>query len=217
MKHFRSSLTVFPVILLLVALAIPARGDLAASATSTVISDSPTPLATLPPVEGDIPAQTEDEPIHMPDLIGRSLDYAISIWDNDEPLPKIRVEGIANGSNVVIVRQQPAPGTLILPSHATIVFTLGRGPVIRPTPSPTSSPRPSSLAAAAGTATLLRSPYIQNVTTTSVTLVWTTVENGASEVDYGISDYSLTASATSTYFTTPAAAPYDKYFVHEAT
>src|SRR6266540_2825625 len=138
----------------------------------------------------------------MPDLIGRSLDYAISIWDNDETLPQIRVEGAANGPNVVIVRQQPAPGTLILPSQATIVFTLGKGPVIRPTPSPTPSPRPSSLAVAAGTATLLRSPYVQNLTTTSVTIVWTTVENGVSEVDYGISNYSLTAPATSTYFTT---------------
>jgi predicted phosphodiesterase len=181
------------------------------------MSASPTPAGALQTEEGDIPSQTEGDPIHMPDLIGRSLDYATSIWDSDEPLPQIRVERLSNGANLVVVRQQPAPGTLIVPSQATIVLTLGQGPVLRPKPSPTPRPLQSSVAAVAGQATLLRAPYVQNVKTTSVTIVWTTVENGASEVDYGISDYSLTTPATSTFFTTPAAAPYNQYYVHEAT
>ncbi len=216
MKNFRMPFTVFPVILLVVALATPGRGSLAAPTTPPVIRASPTPIATLPPVEGDIPAQTEGEPIHMPDLIGQTLEYATIIWDNDEPLPQIRVQGVPDGPNVFVVRQQPAPGTLIHPSETTIVLTLGRGPVIRPAPSPTPKPHQNSLSILAGTATLLRSPYIQNLTTTSVTIVWTTKENGASEVDYGISNYNLTAPATSTFFTTPASAPYDQYYVHQA-
>ena len=212
MKNSRtSSLTVFPAILLIAVLAIPAQ-----TTQPTVIATPPTPAATLPPVEPGIPSQTENDPVHMPDLVGRSLEYATGIWDNDETLPQFRIEGMRDGPGVVVVRQQPEPGTLIIPSQATIVLVLGKGPVIRPAPSPTPEPSPSSLAAPAGTATLLRSPYVQNLTTTSVTIVWTTVENGASEVDYGISDYSLTASATSTFFTTPAAAPYNQYYVHQA-
>ncbi len=217
MKKFRTSLLVFPTILLIVTLALPTRGSMAAAPQPTVVSPSPTPVDTLPPAEPGIPSVTEDDPVHMPDLIGRSLEYATGIWDNDEPLPKFQVKGVSNGPDIVVVDQQPAPGTLIFPPKATIVLTLGKGPVVRPKASPTPQPSLSALAAPAGTATLLRSPYVQNLTTTSVTIVWTTVENATSEVDYGLNDYSLTASATSTFFTTPAAAPYNQYYVHQAT
>jgi hypothetical protein len=212
MKQFLTSAIVLSMILLIVSVGNYEQAGAAPIATSTLAN----PVVKLPPAEPGIPAQTENDPVNMPDLIGRSLDYATSIWDNDETLPQILVEGVSNGPDIVVVRQLPAPGTLIFPSKATIVLTLGKGPVIRPKASPTPLPSPNLLSAAAGTATLLRSPYIQNLTTTSVTIVWTTVENGASEVDYGTSDYSLTASATSTFFTTPAAAPYNQYYVHQA-
>lgn len=215
MKYFRSAFIVFPALLLMAALGFSAHA--AAPTVSTPTKSSLPPPITLPPDEGIIPSLTEDEPIHMPDLIGRSLDYATSIWDTDEELPQIRVERLSNGPNLVVVRQQPVPGTLIHPSQTVIVLTLGQGPVQRPKPSPTASPSISLLAVADGQATLLRPPYVQNLTTTSVTIVWTTVADGASEVHYGISNFDQIASATSTYFTTPAAAPYDKYFVHQAT
>src|SRR5215216_1654903 len=211
MKKLRTSLSAFPAILLIAVLAIPAP-----TTKPNVSAASPTPAATQSE-EGDIPPQTEDEPVHMPDLIGRSLEYATSIWDDDEPLPQFRIERLSNGPDLVVVRQQPAPGTLIHPSETAVVLVLDKGPVVRPKASPTPRPSLSSLSAAVGTATLLRSPYIQNVTPTSVTIVWTTVENGASEVDYGIGNTSLVEAATSTFFTTPAAAPYNQYFVHEAT
>ena len=73
------------------------------------------------------------------------------------------------------------------------------------------------LAEALGQATLLRSPYIQNLTTSSVTIVWTTAEGGPSEVRYGPGNTNLIVPATSTYFTTPSSAPYDRYYVHQAT
>jgi predicted phosphodiesterase len=179
---------------------------------------TPSPTPSVPIGSGnDVPAQTEGEPIHMPDLVGQSLDYATSIWDEDEPLPQIVVEPLSDGPNLVVVGQTPAAGTWIIPAQTRIVLTLGPGPVTRPSPSPTPEPRFSAAVAVAGQATLLRAPYVQNLKTTAVTIVWTTVEDGPSEVQYGIGDYSLTAPATSTFFTTPAAAPYDQYYVHEAT
>ncbi len=189
--------------------------------------DAAVPVATISPTQNSLPTPTtvgeKEQPIHMPDLIGRSLDYATGIWETDEAMPQISVESLNNGPDLVVVRQQPAPGTLIIPSKTLIKLTLGQGPVQRPSPSPTPLPPTplaksnQSLFAAASQATLLRAPYVQNLTTSSVTIVWTTKEDGASEVYYGISDYNLIASATSTYFTTPAAAPYDYYYIHEAT
>jgi Calcineurin-like phosphoesterase/Purple acid Phosphatase, N-terminal domain len=217
MKHLRIRLIVFPAILMIAALGMDGHSGIAAPRIPPPAKIMLTPVGTLPPEAGDIPALTEGQPIHMPDLIGRSLDYATMIWDEDEPLPQFRVERLSNEPNLIVVRQQPAPGTLIIPSQTLIVLTLGKGPVQRPSPTPTPLPPQSALAPAAGQATLLRAPYVQNVTTTAVTIVWTTVENGASEVDYGISGYSLIAPATSTYFTTPASAPYNQYYVHEAT
>ncbi len=153
----------------------------------------------------------------MPDLLGRSLEYATGIWDNDGPLPEIVVEGASGDPRLVVVRQQPLPGTLIVPEFTQVVLTLGLGPVVQPSPSPTPPPRLSAAIAALGQATLLRAPYVQNLKTTEATLVWTTVGDGASEVQYGIGSYNLIATATSTFFTTPASAPYDQYYVHEAT
>jgi 3',5'-cyclic AMP phosphodiesterase CpdA len=160
---------------------------------------------------------THEELIEMPILLGRSLEYATSIWDNDEPLPEIVVENMSDDPALMVVEQDPAPGTMIVPEDTRITLKLGYGPVVLPTPQPTPMPSLKSLAAPLGTATLLRGPYVQNLTPTSMVIVWTTVEDGASEVQYGLTDYSLKATATSTYFTTPAAAPYKQYYVHEAT
>ncbi|HEU5011855.1 MAG TPA: metallophosphoesterase, partial [Roseiflexaceae bacterium] len=169
----------------------------------------------LPPARPGKPPRTEGEPIHMPDLLGRTLEYATNIWDEDEPLPQITVKRLSNDNNVVIVQQSPAPGTMIVPEHTRIQLTLDHGPAPRPAPVPSTTARPH--AATASQATLLRSPYVQNLTTSSVVIVWTTVEDGLSEVHYGQNDYAQIATATSTLFTTPAPAPYDSYYVHEAT
>lgn len=69
----------------------------------------------------------------------------------------------------------------------------------------------------AAAVTLLRKPTIHNVTPTSMVIVWTTEENGSSEVQYGVGDFSQTAVATTTLLTTDANSPYDQYYVHEAT
>ncbi len=184
-----------------------------APAGPTATQTSSVPIGAV----NDIPALTDGEPIHMPNLLGRSLEYSTSIWDPDEPLPQIVVEGLSGDPRFVVVRQRPAPGTLIIPERTQVVLTLGFGPVVQPSPSPTPLPRLSAAAAVFGEATLLRAPYVQNLKPTGVTIVWTTVEDGISEVHYGTSDYGLTAPATSTFFSTPAAAPYDQYYVHEAT
>ena len=221
MKHLLTLIFILPAILLSSTVGNYERVNAVNTATDpTPATASPTPVGAMPPIQDSIPALTDGQPIHMPDLIGRSLEYATGIWDNDEELPQFRVERLSNGVNLVVVRQQPAPGTLIVPSQALIELTLGEGPVIRPKSSPTPLPSSSSInsfAEALGQATLLRAPYVQNLTTTSVTIVWTSMEDGASEVHYGISNYTLIALATSTYFTTPAAAPYDHYYIHQAT
>ena len=220
MKHkpyLKNSIIILPVILMIAT--VWSYGQVGAAV----------PVATISPTQNSLPTPTtvgeKEQPIHMPDLIGRSLEYATGIWDADEAMPQFIVESLSNEPNLVVVRQQPAPGTMILPSQTLIKLTLDQGPVQRPSPSPTPLP-PTPLsksnlklfaAEAAGQATLLRAPYVQNLKTSSVTIVWTSKEGGASEVQYGISDYSLTALATSTYFTTPAAAPYDYYYIHEAT
>src|SRR5262249_42516010 len=162
------------------------------------------------PVEwADYPARGE-RPIRMPDLLGQTLEYATGIWDDDEPLPRFMVIRRSGAPDAVVVQQDPLPGTMIIPQHTTITFTIDRGPERRPKPSPTPAP-PASFASAAGVATLLRAPYIQNLKTTGLTIVWTTVEDGPSEVHYGQSDFSQVIQATSDYFTTPAAAPYNAY------
>ncbi len=224
-KHLLTSIFIIPAILLVSTLGnyeqVNAGNAVAESAPAT---SSPTAVGAMPPIQDSIPALTDGQPIHMPDLIGRSLEYATGIWDDDDGLPQFRVDRLSNGENLVVVSQQPAPGTLIVPSQALIELTLGKGPANRPRPSPTPAPLtlPNSInsfaaAEAFGQATLLRAPYVQNLTTTSVTIVWTSMEGGASEVYYGTNDYALIASATSTFFTTPAAAPYNQYYIHEAT
>ena len=72
------------------------------------------------------------------------------------------------------------------------------------------------LPALAATATLVRAPYVQQVAPTSLIVVWTTTEDGPSEVRYGTSSYDNTAVATSTLFSTTDSAPYNAYYVHEA-
>jgi len=181
--------------------------------TSVIERDS----ESIRPTASSSLAVVHEEPIEMPDLLGRSLEFAIGIWDDDEPLPRFVVERRSNAPNLVVVQQQPAPGTLIVPEDTTITLTLDTGPVLRPAPSPTPLPPLNVIALAAGQATLLRAPYVQNVKTTALTIVWTTVEDGASEVHYGASDTSLVEPATSTFVTTPAPAPYNHYYVHEAT
>jgi hypothetical protein len=173
--------------------------------------------SSMRPPESSSYAETHEEPIHMPDLLGRSLDFALGIWDDDEPLPEIVVERVSNDPDLVVVRQHPAPGTLIVQEDTRVVLALGRELPVRPSPTPTPPPSLKALAAPIGQATLIRSPYIQSPTTTSLVIVWTTVEDGASEVRYGTGDFSRTALATSSYFTTPDSAPYDQYYIHEAT
>src|SRR5574341_510906 len=202
---------------LAVALSSLPRGNDVSGAAAAHVRPSATSTPAQPIGGAEVPAQTDGQPIHMPDLLGQSLDYATSIWDADEPLPQIVVERLSSAPNLVVVGQSPAAGTLISPGQTRIVLTLGSGPVVRPAPSPTPLPRVKSFAQALGQATLLRAPYVQNLKTTEATIVWTTVEDGASEVQYGIGAYNLIAPATSTFFTTPAAAPYDQYYVHEAT
>jgi predicted phosphodiesterase len=183
--------------------------------SSAAGSGTPEVLPTRPPLEwADYQAHGE-RPVHMPDLLGQTLEYATTIWDDDEPLPKFVVIRRSRAPDAVVVAQDPSPGTLIVPEDTTITFTIDRGPVMRPRPSPTPKPR-ISLAAATGSATLLRAPYVQNVKTTGLTIVWTTEEDGPSAVHYGQSDFSQVAPATSTYFTTPADPPYDAYYVHQA-
>ena len=216
MRTFRALFFIFPALLLIVAFAF----DRHASATTAPPVDlSPMPVITLPTSAGKLPSPSEDDPIHMPYLIGHTLEYATGIWDSEDEdeMPQFRVERLSNAPDLVVVSQQPTPGTLIVPAHTLIVITLGQGPIQRPNAQPTPSPDPNVFAAAAGQATLLRPPYVQNLTTTSVTIVWTTVEDGANEVNYGIGNYNSVASATSTYFTTPAAVPYDHYYVHQTT
>ncbi len=217
MKRIPISTLALVTLLLIGLRPMPTSADRLAILSLTPTPSRLPPTATDGPADGDIPALTEGQPIHMPDLLGRSLDYATSIWDEDEPLPQIVVERVSNDPNLVVVRQTPAPGTLIIPGQTRIVLTLGSGSVILPSPSATRKPRLGAAVVALGQATLLRAPYVQNLKTTAATLVWTTVEDGPSEVHYGIGDYSLTAAATSTFFTTASAAPYDQYYVHEAT
>jgi hypothetical protein len=139
-------------------------------ASSAAGSLTPEPLPTRAPVAWGDSAAHHEQPIHMPDLLGQTLEYATGIWDDDEPLPKFVVIRRSGAPDAVVVQQDPAPGTLIVPEDTTITFTIDRGPVVRPRSSPTPEPR-VSLAAAAGTATLLRAPYVQNVKTTSLTIV----------------------------------------------
>ncbi|MEM7113172.1 MAG: Calx-beta domain-containing protein [Chloroflexota bacterium] len=64
---------------------------------------------------------------------------------------------------------------------------------------------------------LLRKPNVQRLQPTLLVIVWTTDEEGVSELQYGVGDLSQTAVVTTTYFTTPDAPPYDAYYIHEAT
>jgi hypothetical protein len=196
--------------LLLPALAIGA-------ARSNTLAASPPPPRAPRTLDTAVPARTDGQPIHMPDLRGRTLEYATDIWDDDEPLPKFVIERLNSAPDAVVVRQQPAPGTLVIPEDTTVTFTLGKATAAPNSTGPSAPARFAPVKAAAGQATLLRAPYLQNLTASSATIVWTTAEDGASEVDYGVGDYSLTAPATSTPTTTPAPAPYNQYYVHQAT
>jgi predicted phosphodiesterase len=190
-------------------------------ASSAAGSGTPEPLPTQPPVDWADYQPPRDPRVHMPDLVGQTLEYAIKIWDNDEPLPRFQVIRRSNAPDAVIVAQDPPANTLIVPEDATLTFTLDRGPVLRPKPSPT--PEPPARLTVLGVATLLRAPYVQNVKTNALTIVWTTIEDGPSEVRYGQSDFSQVAPATSTYFVDPlpnaipaADAQYRSYYVHQA-
>ena len=213
MKRFGT----WPLLLLLALLVGAVQPRTFAGGATAVAPAAPPPTpGSIRPAESSTYPRTVAETIEMPDLRGRTLDYATGIWDDDEPLPQIAVEWRSNSPNAVIVQQLPAPGTRIIPEITHILLTMGNGPVLRPAPSPTPAPPLAAIAALEGTATLLRAPYVQNLTPSSLTLVWTTVEDGASEVHYGTSDLSLTAPASSTYVTTPAPAPYNYYYVHQA-
>ena len=68
--------------------------------------------AHVHPSATSTPAQIDGQPIHMPNLLGQSLDYATSIWDEDEALPQIVVERLSDRPDVVVVQQTPAAGTM---------------------------------------------------------------------------------------------------------
>jgi hypothetical protein len=201
-------LAIWSLVLLLTALVI---------ATTSAGAAGPPPPKTPRVLEQSVSARTEDEPIHMPDLRGRTLEYATDIWDDDEPLPQITVVRLNRDPNAVVVRQQPAPGTLVVPARARITLTLGKATAAPNSNGPSAPARFPRITAAAGQATLLRPPYLQNLTASSATIVWTTAEDGPSEVRYGVSDFALSAPATSSATATPAPAPYNQYYVHEAT
>ena len=61
----------------------------------------------------------------MPVLLGRSLEYATGIWDSDEPLPEIVIENMGDDPKLVVVKQDPAPGMMIVPEDTRITLTLG--------------------------------------------------------------------------------------------
>jgi 3',5'-cyclic AMP phosphodiesterase CpdA len=64
---------------------------------------------------------------------------------------------------------------------------------------------------------LLRYPYLQQLNPTSVMLVWTTAEPGPSELRYSPDlSFSQVVSATSTFKSVAAPAPYDQYYEHVA-
>src|SRR6478672_2381514 len=104
-------LALWSLVLLLTALVIAASGSAAAG--------PPTPR-TPRVLEQSVPSRTEGQPIHMPDLRGRTLEYATDIWDDDEPLPKFVVERLNSAPDAVVARQQPAPGALIIPENTTV-------------------------------------------------------------------------------------------------
>ncbi|MGH2523070.1 MAG: PASTA domain-containing protein, partial [Anaerolineales bacterium] len=136
---------------------------------------TPTGRVPLGSVHG-IPPLTEDEPIEMPNFLGQPLEYAQLIWeeDDEEFIPIIvKQPDNADPAHLIVVKQEPAPGVIILPEDTQVVLTLGFGPLVLPPPSPTPLPRRQSLAAPLDTATLLRSPYVQDLKTTALTLVWT--------------------------------------------
>ncbi len=65
--------------------------------------------------------------------------------------------------------------------------------------------------------TLVRHPYLQNLSTDTVTIVWTTTESGPSEVHYSTDlSYSNVVTATSTFKAVDAPVPYDRYHEHVA-
>ena len=89
-------LATWSLVLLLTALVIAASGAAAAG--------PPTPR-TPRVLEQSVPSRTEDEPIHMPDLRGRTLEYATDIWDDDEPLPQITIVRLSSDPNAVVVER----------------------------------------------------------------------------------------------------------------
>jgi len=64
---------------------------------------------------------------------------------------------------------------------------------------------------------LVRYPYLQQLSPTSVILVWTTTEPGPGELRYSPDlSFSQVVSATSTFKSVAAPAPYDQYYEHVA-
>jgi hypothetical protein len=73
---------------------------------SDLVSGAPPPPVEVPqPVMMIKHPVSEDEPIFMPDLLGRTLEYAVGIWDSDEPLPKFVVVRRSGAPDAVIVEQ----------------------------------------------------------------------------------------------------------------
>ena len=91
--------------------------------SSAAGSGTPEPLPTRPPLEWADYVAHGERPVHMPDLLGQTLEYATSIWDDDEPLPRFVVIYRSRAPDAMVVAQDPPPGTLIVPEDTTITFT----------------------------------------------------------------------------------------------
>ncbi|MCA9995152.1 MAG: PKD domain-containing protein, partial [Anaerolineales bacterium] len=71
--------------------------------------------------------------------------------------------------------------------------------------------------ARAATVTLIQKATVHNLTTNSVVIQWATKENGNSQVTYGAGNYGQTATAVSSHITSSDSAPYNDYYLYEAT
>src|SRR5438067_2165738 len=71
---------------------------LSGSASAALAGRAEVPaVGTIRPAQGSSLPAVHEEPIEMPDLLGRSLEFATGIWDDDEPLPQIVVERLSDG------------------------------------------------------------------------------------------------------------------------
>ena len=71
--------------------------------------------------------------------------------------------------------------------------------------------------ARAATITLIQKATVHNLTVDSVVIQWATKESGTSQVTYGAGNYAQTAVAVPSHITSSDSAPYNDYYLYEAT